>query len=72
MWHFAISPLPRLSAGPLHICACVALAVLSTAVPCWGQTVSANPNKLTFSYTPGGTIPPNQTVSLSTAGAAVT
>src|SRR5436309_2229834 len=48
-----------------------ALAILIPALPCDGQTVSMNPSKLSFSYTPGGPNPPSQSVSVSSSGAAV-
>jgi uncharacterized protein (TIGR03437 family) len=52
-------------------CAFTALAILIPALPCGGQTVSMNPSKLSFSYTPGGPNPPTQVVSVSSSGAAV-
>src|SRR5437868_11628859 len=48
-----------------------ALAILIPALPCGGQTVSMNPSKLSFSYTPGGPNPPSQGVSVSSSAAAV-
>ena len=48
-----------------------ALAILIPALPCGGQTVSMNPSKLSFSYTPGGPNPPSQGVSVASSGAAV-
>jgi uncharacterized protein (TIGR03437 family) len=60
--------LSHLSARRLDICAFIALAILSAAVPCRGQTISANPSKLSFTYTPGGASPAPQSVSVSSSG----
>jgi hypothetical protein len=62
---------PTSSVRRLDICAFTALTILSAAVPCHGQTISANPTKLSFTYTPGGASPPPQSVSLSSSGSAL-
>jgi uncharacterized protein (TIGR03437 family) len=66
-----VSRLSHLSARRLGICALTALAILSAVLPCRGQTITANPSKLSFTYTPGGSSPAAQSVSVSSSGAAV-
>src|SRR4030095_10463153 len=47
-------------AGSRGFFAFTVLAILIPALPSGGQTVSMNPSKLSFSYTPGGPNPPSQ------------